>query len=306
MRLAMKLSRRLFLKSSAGAAVAGLAPVWSHAATRVGDWQVDTLSDGNLVLPRSMIVGDLPADEVNAVLSAYGVNTDQFTPDCNVTMMRNGTDTILFDVGAGANFQSSAGQLSEALDALGVSPEEVTHVVFTHGHPDHLWGVLDDFDEPVFLNARHMIGAMELAYWTDPDTVNTISPERQAFAAGARRYLAAIEGQLETFDDGAEVLAGITARQFGGHTPGHMIFDLVQSDERIVVVGDVIGNHHVAFVRPDWVSGSDQDQPAGVASRMQLLEGLTSEDAAFIGFHLPHPGIGRAVREGNGYRFVPA
>ncbi len=304
----MKLSRRLFLKSSAGAsaAFAGFAPVWSHASVSVGDWQVDTLSDGNLVLPGAMVTGDLPADEVASILSKHGLASDQFTPDCNITLMRNGTDTVLFDVGAGANFQSSAGQLWEALDTLGVYPEDVTHVVFTHAHPDHLWGVLDDFDEPMFMNARHMIGSTELAYWLDPATVDTISPERQAFAAGALRYLTAIEGQLETFDDGAEVLGGITAREFGGHTPGHMIFDLAQSDQRIVVVGDVIGNHHLAFARPDWVSGSDQDQAAGVASRVRLIEGLAAEDAALIGYHLPYPGIGKAVRDGGGFSFVPA
>lgn len=302
----MKLTRRVFMRTSLGAAAAGLVPVWSQASTTVGDWTVDTLSDGNLALPASMVMGDLPVDEAQAILARYGVAGDQFTPDCNVTLMRDSTNTVLFDVGAGPNFQASAGRLSEALDTLGVAPEDVTHVVFTHAHPDHLWGVLDDFDEPVFLNARHMIGGTELDYWLHPETVHTISPERQSFAAGALRYLNAIEGQLEVFGDGDLVLPGITAREFGGHTPGHMVFDLAQADQRIVVIGDVIGNHHLAFARPDWASGSDQDIEAGIASRLRLIDGLASENAAMVGYHMPYPGIGRAVRDGDGYAFVPA
>jgi glyoxylase-like metal-dependent hydrolase (beta-lactamase superfamily II) len=54
---------------------------------------------------------------------------------------------VLFDVGSGPNFMASAGKIAEALDAIGVAPDAVTHVLFTHAHPDHIWGVKDDFDE---------------------------------------------------------------------------------------------------------------------------------------------------------------
>jgi glyoxylase-like metal-dependent hydrolase (beta-lactamase superfamily II) len=235
----MRVTRRTFMRSG-GAAIAaagGLVPVWAQASVTVGGYQIDTLSDGNLVLPGSMVIGDLPAEEATAILARYNLGTEQFTPDCNVTLLRDGENTVLFDVGAGANFQSSAGRLGEALEALGVAPEEVTHVVFTHGHPDHLWGVLDDFDEPIFYNARHMIGVTERDYWLDPETVNTIRPDRQAFAAGALRYLTAIEGQLETFDNGDEILPGIVGLLQPGHTPGHMVFDIAQADQQLMILG---------------------------------------------------------------------
>ncbi len=302
----MRVTRRTFMKQG-GAAVAaagGLVPVWAQASVTVGGYQIDTLSDGNLVLPGSMVIGDLPAEEAAAILSRYSLGTEQFTPDCNVTLLRDGENTVLFDVGAGANFQSTAGRLGEALDALGVAAEDVTHVVFTHGHPDHLWGVLDDFDEPIFYNARHMIGLTERDYWLDPNTVNTISPERQTFAAGALRYLNAIEGQLEVFGNGDEILPGIVGLLQPGHTPGHMVFDIAQGDQQLMILGDTIGNHHLAFEQPLWPSGSDQDQSTGATTRAALLSHLADSGKAFIGYHLPYPGIGKAERTETGYRFV--
>ncbi len=302
----MRVTRRAFMKQggAAVAAASGLVPVWAQASVTVGGYQIDTLSDGNLVLPGSMVVGDLPAEEAAAILARYNLGTEQFTPDCNVTLLRDGQNTVLFDVGAGANFQSSAGRLGEALDALGVAADEVTHVVFTHAHPDHLWGVLDDFDEPTFTNARHMIGLTERDYWLDPETVNTIRPERQAFAAGALRYLTAIEGQLQVFDSGDEILPGLVGLLQPGHTPGHMVFDIAQADQQLMILGDTIGNHHLAFEQPLWPSGSDQDQATGATTRAALLSHLADSGKALIGYHLPYPGIGKAERTETGYRFT--
>ena len=302
----MQINRRSLLKSGAAALGATALPGWAHAQMTLGNVQIDTLSDGNLVLPREFQFGDLPQDEVTEILARYGITDDEMTPDCNVTLMRDGTNTVLFDVGAGPNFMPSAGTLWEALDELGVYPEDVTHVVFTHAHPDHLWGLLDDFDDLIFPEAQYMIGRAERDYWLDPATPDTIGEARLAFAAGAIRYLGAIEDRLTTFEDGEEILPGIAARATFGHTPGHMAFELRGGSESVMVLGDCIGNAHVAFERPGWVSGSDQDQEMGAATRVALLDQLANDQMPFIGFHMPYPGIGRAEKSGDSYRFVAA
>lgn len=304
----MQLTRRMLMGSALAVGASAALPrrLWANTTLQAGATRLDTLSDGNLVLPGDFILGPMPADEAAAILARHGLSPDELRPDCNLTLLRDGTHTVVFDAGAGANFQPSAGRLWEALDAIGLDPLEVTHVVFTHGHPDHLWGVLDDFDEPLFANATHMMGTIEHAYWSDPATIDTIGAERQAFAAGAQRYLSAIPDMLELFDDGAEVLPGVRARMTPGHTPGHMSFDVSMGAETVTVIGDAIGNHHVAFARPDWPSGSDQDMPRAAETRVALLRDLAAAGQRFIGFHLPAPGIGTARPEGAGYRFVPA
>lgn len=302
------LTRRHFLTAATATLSAATLPrrLWAGSSVTLGGVQIDTLSDGNLVLPGDFILGGMPQDEMQAIVAKYGLPTDQLTPPCNVTLLRDGTNTILFDVGAGPDFQPSAGKLMEAFDTLGLTVDDVTHVLFTHAHPDHLWGLLDEFDDPMFPNAQFMIGQGEFDYWMDPETVNTIGTARTTFAVGAQRRLEVIAEQVEFMTDGQEVLPGIAAHLTAGHTPGHMAFEIRSGSESMMVVGDSIGNHHVAFERPDWASGSDQDGAMAAQTRTRLLDRLANEQMALIGYHLPGGGIGRAEKADGGYRYVSA
>ena len=299
------LTRRHLLTTATAAVAAPLAPrrLWASSTLTMGAIQIDTLSDGSLVLPGDFILGGMPQDEMAAIVAKYGLPTDQLTPPVNVTLLRDGTNTVLFDVGSGPDFQPTAGKLTEALDAIGLSPDDITHVLFTHGHPDHLWGLLDEFDEPVFANAEYMIGQTEFDYWMNPDTPDTIGEARTTFAVGAARRLGVIAETVRLLADGEEALPGIMARLTPGHTPGHMAYEIAGSTPAMVL-GDCIGNHHVGFERPEWASGSDQDKDMAAATRVALLDRLAAEKHAIIGYHLPDGGIGRAEKADAGYRFV--
>lgn len=301
----MIMNRRLLLAGLGGTAIFGFprAPLAATSAT-IGDMEVLSVSDGNLVLPGAMFFDGLPQDELNSILAPLNISRDQVEPPCNVTLLRHEDRLILFDAGSGDGFMPSAGALVDSLDAVGVAPDDVTHLVFTHGHPDHLWGVLDDFDDPVFTEAEHMIGQVEWDYWTDPDTVNTIGESRASFAVGAARRLEAVEDRMTFFNDGDEVLPGIMAHASFGHTPGHMSFEIRSGNDALLVGGDAIGNHHIAFARPDWASGSDQDPDLGAITRARLLDKLAHEKIPFLGFHLPEGGVGRVERKDSGYRFI--
>ena len=113
-----------------------------------------------------------------------------------------------------------------------------------------------------------------------------------------------IENAVTLFDDGQEVLPGIAAVSTPGHTPGHMAFEVRNGSHAAMILGDAIGNHHVAFRKPDWRSGSDQDGDLAIKTRNMLLDRLSSEQMDLIGFHLPNGGIGRAEKSADGYTFV--
>lgn len=302
----MKLDRRQVLAGLGGIAMSGVAQR-SFAQTKMslGASEVISISDGNLVLPASMFFDGLPQEELKAILAANGITSDQLAPPCNMTLLRQPDRMVLFDAGSGSGFMPSAGTMLDSLDALGVAPEEITHVVFTHAHPDHLWGILDDFDDPVFPDAQLMIGQAEWEYWTDPETVDTIGEERASFAVGAARRLEAVQDQMMMFGDGQEILPGVMAHATHGHTPGHMSFEIRDGSNAVMVGGDAIGNSHVAFARPDWASGSDQDTDLGAQTRMRLLDKLAADQIPLMGFHLPHGGLGRVERDGDAYKFVP-
>lgn len=302
----MGVSRRRFLAGGAGAAAMalGLTPRRAHARIVMGDMELHAVSDGSLILPGSFIFAPMPQDELLPILETYGQSPEVLTPPCNVTLLRSGDRTVLFDVGAGPDFSPNAGVLLESLDALGVAPEDVTDVVFTHAHPDHLWGLLDEFDEPLFSEAGYMIGREEWAYWTDPDTVDAIDDARKSFAVGAARRLATIEDRIAFFDDGDEILPGVAAVATLGHTPGHMSFELRHGAEATMILGDCIGNDHIAFARPGWRAGSDQDPDAAAATRVALMDRLAHEKMRVIGFHLTGDGVGHVDRTADGYAFV--
>ncbi len=307
----MNMSRRFFCSSAGAATAIGLTNLsttsaWAGTSIELGTIRLDTLSDGNLVLPGDFVLGMAPQGELSPILDRYGIARAQLEPPCNVTLLRDGDRTVIFDVGSGSDFQPSVGKLPEALETLGVDPSEITHVVFTHCHADHIWGLLDDFDEPLFSEAAYLIGKTEWDYWIDPNTVDTIGADRAGMAVGAKRRLEYIEDNVSFFRDGEEILPGIAARATFGHTPGHMSFEVRSGSESTMIVGDAISNHYVAFERPEWLFGNDQDVDMAVGARLSLLDQVATEQMQLVGFHLPGGGMGRAERLGGAYQFVPS
>ena len=302
----MALSRRDFVAGGAGlmaSAAFGLRPGPAFAQIDLGDIRLDVVSDGSLTLPGGFIFDPMPQDELAPIIERFDLSADVLTPPCNVTLMRSGNRVVLFDVGSGPDFAPNAGTLLTSLEALEVTPEDVTDVVFTHAHPDHLWGLLDDFDDPLFSNASYMIGKTEWDYWMDPNTVDTIGDARASFAVGAQRRLEMIEDSIAFFKDGEEILPGVAARATFGHTPGHMAFEVRSGSNAVMILGDSVGNHHVAFARPDWRSGADQDQDLAAQTRVTLMDQLATEQMQVIGYHLPQ-GVGYVEKGSDGYTFT--
>ena len=301
------MDRRHFLTQTMGLATAATlgARVTAHAGIALGDTRINAVSDGHLVVPRAFLFGGLPPEELDPILAKHGIDGDMIEPDCTLTLLRDGTNTVLFDIGAGPNFLPTTGRLLDNLDTLGVAPEDVTHVIFTHGHPDHLWGAFDEFDDPTFPEAEYLLDRTEWDYWTDPKTLDRLDDARKPFAVGASRVLAGIEERMTLFRPGEALVAGIQAVGTPGHSPGHTSFAVEGSGESVMIVGDAIANAHVAFERPGWPSGTDQDAEAGAKTRTALMDRLATDRMAMVGFHLPFPGIGTVERTGTGYRFVP-
>jgi len=299
-------SRRTVLQLAAGAAAAFLAPrrAFALGETRFGEKRVLMLADGTLTLPLSFIYPDAPRDELTALLASHGITGEALTPDCNVTLVQDGERTILFDVGAGTNFMPTAGKLPESLAEAGVDPSQVTDVVFTHGHPDHLWGLLDEFDEPLFPEAEFHMNRIEWEYWRAADTLEKTPEERKTFVVGAQARLAVLEDRIKLFEYGAEVVPGVEAVDTSGHTQGHTSFMLHDGSQSLMILGDAISQAAISFEKPEWPSGSDHEPEKGAATRLRLLDRLSAEKSAIIGYHLPHPGIGRVEKAGAAYRFI--
>lgn len=291
--------RRQFLFGSV-ASVVSSATVAQPAA------QISTLSDGFFTMPSSFLARESDQAKANEVLKAAGAFAPEHRNPINVTLLRRGEEIILFDCGAGPNFMTGAGKLQEALTAAGVDVEKVSHVLFTHAHPDHLWGALDDFGTPAFPNAKYHISLAERDFWMGPQAFTALPESLQSIPAGAQRYLKELSSVLSTFKPGEEVLSGIAAMPTPGHTPGHTSFEIRSGSETVIVAGDTLTHALLAFQNPEITTGADQDGDRAVTSRKQILDRLANEKPSFIGYHLPNGGRGRVERVGTAYRFVPA
>nr|CAD6618746.1 MBL fold metallo-hydrolase [Rhizobium sp. TCK] len=301
------LGRRHFLMATALAAGSTLMPFRSLAVTRqqVGDGELIVISDGALSLPMNFLYPDVPKEELEAFLKANDLPTDALQPPCNVTLLRQGDRLAIFDVGSGANFMPTAGKLLENLAAADIDPAEVTDVLFTHAHPDHLWGVTDDFEELVFPEARYQIGEAEWAYWSSKDTLDSVPADRQTFVVGAQNRFAAIEDKVEMIKPGQEVLAGVEAIDTSGHTPGHLSFLVHGNGAGTLIGGDALSHATISFQHPEWRTGSDQDPDKGVETRRRLLDRLVADKLHLIGYHFDHSGAGTVEAKDGAYSFVP-
>tara|TARA_B100001057_G_scaffold442096_1_gene477201 strand:- start:564 stop:1475 length:912 start_codon:yes stop_codon:yes gene_type:complete len=301
----MNINRRKFLKTSALGTLSFAIPSLTLSQVDLGSSTISTISDGTISLPGSLSFENMPVHELDAILKDFDLSKDQLTRECNITLFEDGAKKVLFDVGAGADFLNGMGKIIESLEAIGLSTDDITDVVFTHAHPDHIWGVLDDFDDLTFQNANYHIGRAEWEYWFDPETVNKVRGDRVTMAVGAKRRLEALEGNINLFDNNEEIIDGIKALLTPGHSPGHMSFEVGKSSKKALVIGDALNNHHVAFRKPEWISfGLDQDPNLAADTRKKLLEKIVLEQLKVVGFHLPNGGIGTAERKGTGYNFV--
>ncbi len=309
----ISLSRRDILKGGAalaGAVWAGGAGLFPAAAASptitIGDKEISVVSDGLMNLPLNFVLPDTPEDQIATLFKAYGLSMDGLHPDCNPTLLKTGNRVVMFDAGAGPAFMTSTGKLAANLRSAGIDASAVTDVILTHAHPDHIWGVVDDFDELLFPEATYHISQTEWNYWRAEDTLQRMPEARKAFVVGARNRFGAIGERVSFFEDGDEILSGIEAVATPGHTPGHTSFAVHGGGETVMVIGDAISNVAVSFERPDWHWGADVDQELGARTRFRLLDRLAADKGRLIGFHLPYPGAGRVVKSGNAYRFAPS
>src|SRR5262245_43004159 len=200
---------------------------------KLGEFEITILSDGHLTVPTRFLARNAGEAEIPSLI---GVGTSTITPPCNVTLVRTATETILIDVGSGPHYMPGAGKLAENMEAAGIDRNSISKIVLTHAHPDHLWGLLDDFDNtPMFPNASYLISAAELKFWLAEDVISHLPEDRRNFAAGAKRNLETIKGKLQTIEPAREIAAGIRVLDTSGHTAGHMCVELSSGRESVVV-----------------------------------------------------------------------
>lgn len=154
-------------------------------------------------------------------------------------ILRNEQRTVIVDTG----FSPRAGQIRgrelllhprQALLDLGIEPNDVTEVILTHGHYDHI-GNADLFPQATL----HM-AETEYQFWTSPTAKHTqfsyYAEQPEIEYLRQRRQ----DGKLNLFTGRCSPAPGLEVLEVGGHTPGQAMVRLQTTAGPVMIASDAV------------------------------------------------------------------
>lgn len=279
------------------------------AARRIGDATVTLINDGIFGAIPLIPWMQAPTDQVRRAVPEADASGAIGGCGLIAAHIQIGDASILIDPGAGEvdadarlvtlfKLRPTPG-VEAALAAIGIAPMQITHVLLTHAHGDHVTGttvVRDGQRIPRYPRARYLIGRTD---WEG-------NPVRDDPASEVALHLGALDrlGLLDLIDGDTEVVPGVTMIAAPGESPGHTIVHVMSAGAHFYYLGDLF--HHACEVaHPEWVMVG-RDKAAMVASRQRLSADAVSTDAILTCTHNIFPGWGRIVRADTGYRWDDA
>ena len=259
-------------------------------AFRIGQLQAWSLRDADFAIANDgkTFGADVDPAEVSRVLAAAGRPTDRIPVDIDALLVKTGDRLVLMDTGLGP---LATNQLVASLKLAGFTPAQVTDVLITHSHYDHVSGLMTAARTLTFPNATVRMSKREWAWMRS-------QPQNAALVA-------LIEPRVTPFDPGAELAPGIAAVALDGHTPGHSGYEVRSGEARLLDVGDMVHSSVVSLARPDWAMGFDSDRALGRATRHAELSRLAQSGERIFTPHFPFPGVGHVVAQGDGFVWKP-
>lgn len=187
------------------------------------------------VVPKSMWSKLYPSDERNLV------------PLVNrLLLVETGNRLVLVDTGFGTKrdekyysykYITHRSSLPDLIREKGYQPEEVTDVILTHLHDDHVGGAVyreGDRLRLTFPNAEHWVSQVHYQWAANPNP-------REA-ASFFRENIDPVEqaGKLRMVEQEGEIIPGIHVKMFHGHTGGQMLPFIETPAGTVAYMGDFI------------------------------------------------------------------
>ena len=191
----------------------------------------------------------------------------------------------------------------EDLRAAGFPPEEVSAVLCTHLHFDHVgWNtrLVGGKWVPTFPQARYLFGRREWQHWKHlRDTggyhhmdhlVDSIDPVMEA-------------GLVDFIDPDFQITDEVSLIPTPGHTPGHVSVLIRSRGAEAVITGDLM-HHPIQLAVPATHGNFDMDKEQGARTRVEFVDRFANRPALIIGSHFSDPTAGHIVSDGKGWKLV--
>jgi glyoxylase-like metal-dependent hydrolase (beta-lactamase superfamily II) len=219
------------------------------------DIEVIQVKYGERLTRRSVVLHDY---------ASYGLPDASLGMDYNFWVLRTGGAVILLDTGYDIG----------ARDWLGENPADVSMVITSHFHYDHI-GYLG-----LFGNAQVVSGAAEHRYWFGKWASDQLEGE---FATA--EHLSAVrkaekEGRLRLISAGSEeVVPGITVYPVGGHCPGELLTLVRSRSGPRILAADAA--HFYEQIENEWPFFAFTDL-AEMRAALSFMNQLAAESGAVI------------------------
>ncbi len=223
-----------------------------------------------------------PEAALEQALVKHNLPLDFLVTPFNCLLVQAQDQLVLFDTGTRGD------NLADALDQVGISVEQISIVVLSHAHLDHIGGALRQTGHPTFPNAHYLLSH---------DDWREIGHEQTKTSA----MLKALGDHLLLIDPPLDTAPGIQLLPAPGHTPGQMIGEIISAGQRLIYTADVLA-HPIHIEHPEWHIVSDVDPTEALITREWLLaEAAISECSLFV-YHFPLTPLCQIEQQGQGYK----
>lgn len=285
------------------------------------DWRIDlggialrgVADEDPFALPRDLL---FPGSDPALLVRAAALDPLSVDPAGDAVLLRVQVfvieafgRTIVVDGGIGDDKERPARaswhrRRTDFLARLGVAPEDVEAVLFTHLHADHVgWATrcVEGRWVPTFPRARHIVARREYAHWAELDAMAPVS--HGAFRDSVLPVAEA--GLMDLVPEDHAPARGLCFRPLPGHTPGQVGILLQGTRQAALIAADAV-HHPVQLLAPHLASRFCSDAARAVATRAALLEEAASEGLALVPHHARGRQVWHVARDGDAYTLKDA
>ena len=238
-------------------------------------------------------------EELDQSLNKYHITPDNIPSPFIAVLLQYDDKKIFIDTGIGfleepLVFRGESyvfkGRLHQLLQEENIKKEDITDVIITHFHPDHIGGIFTGDGKLNFPNARFHMHEDEWSYWHSSQSDN----QPALFKYFIEKNITPLKNlNLDLFKgEFADLVPGITAIKTDGHTPGQIALDIHSGNEHLLYISDAF-LHPLHIEKLDWQTNYDWDHEKAKQSRIKLLELAYKDNMLVNAFHFDFPGLGR-------------